>query len=153
MKVDRKYIYKDTTGNEEDEGKVFDKDDLQSAYFYGRQLAIMSGVDKLACKESTVKSLTLLATKPLTDIPNVFSDSTDIVEPQPNDPCSTLAVAALCEAMRLDNLVMIVRYVARNNATPKLAVLTPMEYHGVQCFQMRYMPFYEDRKAFSNIMQ
>jgi len=145
-KIDRKYMFKEPK-NEDEEGEVFDKEELTSAYYYGKQLVPVSDIDKLAMKESTEKGITLLGTRRQANIlASDISGNALLVQPQPNDSKASLAVSALCQALENEELAMIVRYVAKTNATPKLCAMLPTVYKGVACFCMVAMPFYEDQK-------
>lgn len=122
---------------------AIDEDDIINAHYYGKSVVPISKVDEEALKYATSKCLKLLGFLAASSIPrHYFMKGVEIV--LPTGGSEELAFVAIVQALYQRDEVCLVRYVFRDNAQPKLAVLTPCIKPNFICLYLNYLPTEED---------
>jgi ATP-dependent DNA helicase 2 subunit 2 len=123
---------------------AIDEDDIINAHHYGKSVVPISKVDEEALKYATSKCLKLLGFLSSHSIPrHFFTKGVEIVLPA-GTPDQELAFVALVQALYQREEVCLVRYVFRENAQPRLAVLSPSIKPNFICLYLNYLPTEED---------
>lgn len=115
------------------------------AYYYGKSLVPVSKEDEEMFKNKEHKCLKAIGFTDSFRVPrHYFMSGVDIVIPNPGDDAEIRSFAALVEAMKSTNKVLICRYVYRENSDPKLVVLSPYIGHSGPVMYLNQLPTIED---------
>ena len=114
------------------------------SYAYGKQLVPISKMNEDVLKFVEERCLKLLG---FTDASKVkreyFMSGVDMVLPS-DSPANKRAFSSLVHAMLETEKVMLVKWIARKNATPHLAVLTPYVGSSYECMWLNILPTVEE---------
>lgn len=132
------------------------------AYKYGKNFIPFNKVDLKYLKLKTEKCMQVLGFTEGSKVPRMFlyphlltlfkgshfMDDAACVVPKPDDPTAQLAFNSLVHALQEMDRVAIVRYVYRENADPKLAILAPHIGTDYECFFLNVLPCIEDLRQY-----
>ena len=112
--------------NDDPDQNPLDKEFITKAYNYGNSLVPISKPDEVLFKNQESKCLKTIGFTDSFRVPrHYFMNGVDIVIPNPESENDIKAFTAIVKEMKEMNKVMICRYVYRENAEPKLVVLSP----------------------------
>ena len=135
--------------NDDPEKKAVEKELITKAYYYGSSLVPVSATDEVRLKNEEVKCLKVIGFTDSYRVPrHYFMSGVDIVIPNPTSNEDIKGTLALVNEMIKMNKVIIARYVFRNNAQPKLVVLTPHMSKKGPVFYLNVLPTAEEIRDF-----
>ena len=135
--------------NDDPEKKAVDKELITKAYYYGSSLVPVSATDEVRLKNEEPRCLKVIGFTDSFRVPrHFFMSGVDIVVPNPTSEDDIKGTLALVNEMIKMNKVIIARYVPRNNAQPKLAVLTPHLSKKGPMFYLNILPTVEEIRDF-----
>lgn len=118
---------------------------ITKAYNYGSSLVPISKTDEVMFKNQENKCLKVIGFTDAYKVPrHNFMGGTDLVIPNPESDKDIKAFAALVNEMKELNKVVICRYVYRENADPKLIVLSPHIGSNGAVLYLNALPTVED---------
>jgi ATP-dependent DNA helicase 2 subunit 2 len=122
---------------------------ITKAYNYGSSLVPISKTDEVLFKNSEEKCLKTIGFTDNYRVPrNYYMCGVDLVIPNPTNEDDIRAFCAIVQEMHNSNKVMICRYVYRNNADPKLVVLSPHIGKNGPVLYLNSLPTVEDIRDF-----
>ena len=131
------------------EKKPVSKDLITKAYYYGSSLVPISTTDEARLKSEEQKCLKVIGFTDSYRVPRHFyMAGTDVVIPNPTSPGDIQGTLGIVSEMIKMNKVIIARYVFRNNATPKLVVLSPHLSKKGPIFYLNILPTVEEIRDF-----
>ncbi|XP_064382719.1 X-ray repair cross-complementing protein 5-like [Halichondria panicea] len=135
--------------NDEDETEV-DMDNVAKGYWYGKSLIPVSDADEKAMALQAPRCLSLLGFSKRSSIKNhqTLGNGVQVVVANPDDKAGCVSLSAFIHALYETDMVMVCRYVWRNNSQPKLVVLAPHIKPDKEYLLMRQVPFTEDVRCF-----
>ena len=135
--------------NDDPEKKAVEKELITKAYYYGSSLVPVSATDEVRLKNEEPKCLKVIGFTDSYRVPrHYFMSGVDIVIPNPTSNDDIRGTLALVNEMIKMNKVIIARYVFRNNAQPKLVVLTPHMSKKGPVFYLNVLPTAEEIRDF-----
>ncbi|XP_028404243.1 X-ray repair cross-complementing protein 5-like [Dendronephthya gigantea] len=136
--------------DDEDETEV-EKEDLAKGFRYGKTLVPFLNVDQQSIKLEAEKCLKVLCFTPSSCVKRhqYMGDSVVAFVPEPDDQAAAVGLSAIIRALYESDKVAIVRYVFRNNATPKIGFLSPHIKENYECLLFTALPFAEDIRQFT----
>jgi len=118
---------------------------ITKAYNYGNSLVPVSKTDEVLFKNEEGKCLKAIGFSDSFRIPrHYFMAGVDLVIPNPENDNDIETFTAFVIEMIQTNKVLICRYVSRNNAEPKLVVLTPHMSKRGAILYLNTLPSVED---------
>lgn len=129
--------------------KEVDKELITKAYYYGSSLVPVSKTDEKLFKIEEERCLKTIGFTDNYRVPRHFYMSgVDIVVPNPASESDCKAFKTIVKEMLSMNKVIIARYIARANAQPRLAVLTPHLSKKGPVLYLNILPTVEDIRDF-----
>jgi len=129
--------------------KPIEKEFITKAYYYGSSLVPISQADEARLKSEEQKCLKVIGFTDAYRVPRHFyMAGCDIVVPNPTSNPDIQATLGIVNEMLKMNKVIIARFVFRNNATPKLVVLTPHISKKGPIFYLNVLPTVEEIRDF-----
>lgn len=118
---------------------------IAKAYYYGNSLVPVSKTDEIRFKNDEQKCLKTIGFTDSFRVPrHYYMAGVDLITPNPTDSNEIGAFHAIVSEMIKMNKVLIARYVYRQNADPKLVVLTPHMSKRGPVFYLNTLPTIED---------
>ena len=135
--------------NDDPDKKAVPKELITKAYYYGSSLVPVSATDEVRLKNEEPKCLKVIGFTDSFRVPrHYFMSGVDVVIPNPTSEENIKGTLALVNEMIKMNKVIIARYVYRNNAQPKLVVLTPHLSKKGPIFYLNILPTVEEIRDF-----
>ena len=135
--------------HDDPEKNPIDKEFMAKAYYYGNSLVPVGPTDEIRFKNEEPKCLKAIGFTDAFRVPrHYFMSGVDLLIPNPASEGDVLALQSLVTEMRKMNKVVVARFVYRQNADPKLVVLTPHQSKRGPVFYLNVLPTVEDIRDF-----
>nr|CAG4711704.1 unnamed protein product [Naegleria fowleri] len=143
VKIEKCYYQYDDPDNQ------VDKEKTVRAYKYGKNFVPFNVVNEKALKYKSVKGISVLGFTDEKNIPrHHFMAEVYSFIAKPDDPFAQTALSAFIRALSELQHVMIITYVFRDDAEPKLGLLYPYISANYECFYFTSLPYAEDLRSY-----
>jgi ATP-dependent DNA helicase 2 subunit 2 len=125
------------------------KEFITKAYYYGKSLVPVNSTDEVLFKNTEARCFRTIGFSDNFRVPrHQYMSGSDLVIPNPQSEEDVKAFTAIVKEMISMNKVIIARYVPRQNAEPKLVVLSPHMSKKGAVLYLNVLPTVEDLRDY-----